>query len=98
VWAAARGRADAVALLAELGFDVNARGRGDVPVESTWETALHHAAGDGNVELVRLLISLGADVSARDERFNATPQDWALHFDQQETAELLVHAALPPLG
>jgi ankyrin repeat protein len=96
VWAAAQGRADAVALLAELGFDVNARGRGDVPVESTWETALHHAASNGNVALARLLVSLGADLDARDERFDATPLDWARHFDRDETAEFLAHVASPP--
>jgi hypothetical protein len=95
VWAAAQGRADAVALLAELGFDVNARGRGDVPVESGWETALHHAAGNGDLELVRLLVSLGADPDSRDERFAATPLDWARHFDHQETVELLANAESP---
>ena len=35
-------------LLAELGFEVNAYGRGDAPVEEPWETALHHSAADGN--------------------------------------------------
>jgi hypothetical protein len=89
VWAAGQGRADAVAILAELGFDVNARGRGDVPAESGWETALHHAAGNGDVELVRLLVSLGADLDAQDHRFGATPLDWARHFEQRETENLL---------
>src|SRR4029077_8044523 len=41
--AAANGGADVVALLVELGFDVNALGRGDVPIEQPWETALHVA-------------------------------------------------------
>jgi hypothetical protein len=69
-------------LLAELGFDVNAYGRGDAPVEEAWETALHHSAVDGNVELTRRLLDLGADPNLRDHRFDATPLDWARHSQQ----------------
>ena len=79
VWAAARGRPEAVALLVELGFDVNAYGRGDAPVEQGWETALHVAAGGGDASMVRLLLSLGADPALRDTRFDATPAAWARH-------------------
>ena len=89
VWAASRGRADAVAFLAELGFDVNARGRGDAPVEEEWETGLHHAAAAGDGPLVRLLLKLGADPNERDARFGSTPLGWALHFGRTETAEIL---------
>jgi len=89
VWAASRGRADVVAYLAELGFDVNARGRGDAPVEEEWETGLHHAAAAGDVALVRLLLSLGADPNERDARFGSTPLGWALHFGRTEPAEIL---------
>jgi ankyrin repeat protein len=89
VWAAARGLTETVALLAELGFDVNALGRGDAPVEQGWETALHEAAAHGDLELARLLLSLGADAGVRDARFHATPLDWARHFDQQAMVELL---------
>jgi ankyrin repeat protein len=83
------GRLDAIRLLVEAGFDVNARGRADLPIDEPWETALHHAAGAGDVAAVRLLLSLGADRNARDERFDATPLDWARHFDQDETAAVL---------
>jgi Ankyrin repeat len=89
VWAAGRRDPAAVTLLAELGFDVNARGRTDVPIEQAWETALHSAAGDGDVELARLLLRLGADPEARDARFDATPLGWAEHFGQRATIELL---------
>lgn len=89
VWASARGKVDAVRLLAELGFDINARGRTDVPVDQPWETALHEAAGRGNVELARTLLDLGADPAIKDARFGATPLGWAHHFGQQATAELL---------
>lgn len=89
VWAAARAAVDTVAVLAGLGFDVNAYGRGDAPVEEPWETALHHSAGNGDVELTRLLLDLGADPDLRDQRFDAAPLDWARHFHQQSTAALL---------
>jgi hypothetical protein len=89
VWAASRGRVDAVRRLVELGFDVNALGRGDVPVEQPWSTALHHAAGDGNLPLARLLLELGADPTIRDARFDATPLGWAEHEGREELIALL---------
>ena len=89
VWAATQASVDTVTLLAELGFDVNAYGRGDAPVEEAWETALHHSAVDGNVELTRRLLDLGADPNLRDKRFDATPLDWARHFHRLPTAAVL---------
>jgi hypothetical protein len=89
VWAASKATAETVALLVELGFDVNAYGRGDVPVEEPWETALHQSAGNGDVELTRRLLALGADPDLRDRRFDATPLDWANHLRRPETAALL---------
>ena len=44
VWAAACRKLDAITLLAELGFNVNALGRTDIPAEAEWHTALHEAA------------------------------------------------------
>ena len=89
VWAAANGRTRSVALLADLGFDVNARGRGDAPVEQPWETALHRAAESGDLALAELLVNLGADPSQRDQRFDATPLGWAQYFNQPAIADLL---------
>jgi len=89
VWAATQASAETVALLAELGFDVNAYGRGDAPVEEAWETALHHSAGNGDVALTRQLLALGADPNLRDRRFDATPLDWARHFHRLPTVALL---------
>ena len=89
VWAAAQAPAGAVALLAELGFGVNALGRGDAPVEEPWETALHHSAGNGDADLTRTLLDLGADPDIRDKRFNATALEWARHFQRLATIELL---------
>ena len=88
-WAAACGSVPAVKLLAELGFDVNARGRTDVPSDQPWHTALHKAAEDGNLELARTLLRLGADPDIRDARFDSTPLGWARHFGQGAVADLL---------
>ncbi len=89
VWAAARRKPEAVRLLVELGFDVNALGRADVPMEQSWETALHQAASAGDVDLARLLLDLGADPTVRDARFDSTPLGWARHFDEHAVIELL---------
>jgi ankyrin repeat protein len=88
-WAAACGNPSAVELLVELGFDVNAKGRTDAPLDQPWQTALHEAAGVGNLELARTLLRLGADPDIRDARFDGTPLSWARYFGQQELIELL---------
>ncbi len=88
-WAAARGLRSAVPVLVELGFDVNALGRTDAPIEQPWETALHHAAITGDTGLARLLLDLGADPGVRDARFRGTPLDWARYAGQDEPADLL---------
>ena len=89
VWAAANGRPGALRLLAGLGFDVNALGRGDIPSDQPWETALHQAAAAGDVPAIRLLLELGADPSIRDRRFDGTALDWAHHLGQPEAAREL---------
>lgn len=78
-----------VELLIARGFDVDALGRQDLPVEQPWETALHHAAGEGKEGLVRLLLRLGADPGVRDRRFGATPLGWARQLRRAGTADLL---------
>ncbi len=88
-WAAACGRPAAVEILAGLGFDVNAKGRTDVPSDQPWQTALHQAAEDGNLELARTLLRLGADPDIRDHRFDSTPLGWARYFGREEIIELL---------
>jgi hypothetical protein len=89
VWAASRRAWVAVPLLAELGWDVNALARGDVPMEQEWETALHVAAGSGEIDGARLLTRLGANPAIRDARFNGTPLDWAKYFGHQAMADYL---------
>jgi hypothetical protein len=89
VWAAACRKLDAIALLAELGFDVNALGRGDIPAEAPWRTALHEAALAGDVAMARLLLDLGADPNVKSA-WGATPLAAARRSGQQAVAELLM--------
>jgi hypothetical protein len=94
-WAAACGRPEPVEILVALGFDVNAKGRTDMPSDQPWQTALHHAAGDGNLELAQTLLRLGADPDLRDHRFDSTPLGWARHFGQQPLIDLLEPITAP---
>jgi hypothetical protein len=95
VWAARLNRPAAVALLAELGCEVNARGRSDIPMEQQWETALHQAAGSGSAELTIRLLDLGADPDIEDTRFHSTPLGWARHFEQPATIHILEPVMTP---
>jgi ankyrin repeat protein len=93
VWAAANRSTAAVVLLAGLGFDIDAMGRSDVPVEQQWQTALHTAVERRDAELVRLLLEHGADPHLADARFGATPLGWAHHFGYTEIVQLLESVA-----
>jgi hypothetical protein len=95
VWAAAQGRPGSAELLAGLGFDVNARGRSDVPAADPWQTALHVAAMDGRLDLARSLLRLGADPAIRDQRFDSTPLGWARYFGQEQLVTLLEPLTAP---
>jgi hypothetical protein len=80
VTAARQGRTAAVALMLEVGFDVNAR---EVP-HPHQQTALHVAAWNGDAATVRCLVEHGADLTVRDATFAATPLGWAEHRRQGE--------------
>jgi hypothetical protein len=95
--AAAAGSMPGVRLLLECGFDVNAYGRQDVPVEQEWETALHYAAGEGDLELARVLLDAGADPNLLDNRFQSTPLGWAEFFERPQMADLLRRVTGPPV-
>ncbi len=71
---------EAVVLLIELGFDVNARSR---------TAPLHEAAMRGNVAVIQLLLEHGADPNLRDTGYAATPAGWAEHHEQPEAQRLL---------
>jgi ketosteroid isomerase-like protein len=80
VRAAERDSYEAVALLIELGFDVNARSR---------TAPLHEAAMRGNLRVIELLLDHGADPTIRDTGYDATPAGWAEHYEQPEAQQLL---------
>jgi ankyrin repeat protein len=78
--AAEKNSLEAVALLIELGFDVN----------TMYRTApLHEAAMRGNLAMIRLLLEHGADPNARDRSYDATPAGWAEHHNQTEAERYL---------
>ena len=77
---------DAVALLIELGFDVNTRSR---------TAPLHEAAMRGNLPVIRLLLEHGADPDLRDTGYEATPAGWAEHHEQPEAGALLAALEQP---
>ena len=71
---------DAVAVLIELGFDVNVRPR---------TAPLHEAAMRGDVAVIRLLLEHGADPNIHDTGYDATPAGWAEHHRQPDAQRLL---------
>jgi hypothetical protein len=82
VRAAEQGGYEGVAVLIELGFDVNARPR---------TAPLHEAAMRGDIAIIRLLLEHGADPTLRDTAYDATPAGWAEHHGRDE-AQLLLEA------
>lgn len=80
--AAGHGRARAVALLIELGADVNAR-------DHTGTTPLHNAAHANSVDTTDVLLAAGATVDVRDGRFHATAMGWACHLGAHHVADRL---------
>lgn len=89
VWAAAQGAADSVELLVSAGFDVNALGRGDIPRDMPWHTALHVAAERGDLVLAENLLRLGADPDVPDRHHGSTPLGWARYHRRRALVDLL---------
>lgn len=89
VLVARSGRVEAMRLLLEQGFDVNAGARGGMLGPHLRRTALHEAANAGHLPLVRFLVEQGADPHLRDASFGGTPLGWAEHGGQEETAAYL---------
>ena len=79
-------RPDAIRLLAELGFDVNAVQR---------ISALHEAASTGDLPMVEFLLSLGGDPNQRDCSFGSTPLGWAEHGHHQQIIDRLTLVTEP---
>jgi len=83
--AVARQKAVVVRWLIAHGIDVNAKRR-------LWDcnaTALHVTAEHGLVELAQRLLEAGADPGIRDDKYNATPLEWAEYCGQPRIAALL---------
>ena len=87
--AAALGRRDAVRLMLDVGFDVNAPSCGGVTAADHGGTALHEAAFAGDRELVEALLTRGADPSIKDPEFHATAAGWAHYAGHDELAHLI---------
>jgi ankyrin repeat protein len=79
--AAASGRAEALRLVAELGFDLNAL--------ILDRTPMHDAVWRNHVDTIKLLIELGADPTIRDGSYSGTPLDWAEYNQQRAAADYL---------
>jgi ankyrin repeat protein len=70
--AAREGRAEALALMHELGFDLKVAG-------DHGETALHQAAWHGRLAALKTLLLAGVPVNAVDSMYCATPLGWCAH-------------------
>jgi ankyrin repeat protein len=80
--AARAGRADVVALLLEVGMEVDV-------ADSTQQRGLHNAVMSGAVDVAKLLIAHGADIDRPTTRAGGGALGFAAHFEQREMAALL---------
>jgi ankyrin repeat protein len=81
--AARQGRADVVALLLELGMDV------DVSDEIE-QRGLQVAVAGGSLEVVKLLVAHGADIDRPTTSFGGGAMGYAAHFDRRDIAAFLM--------
>ncbi len=75
---------EAARLALDAGADVNAF----LPVHAH-STALHQAANGNNVPMIELLLAHGARRDRRDTLWDATPLNWATHFNRTEAMTVL---------
>jgi uncharacterized protein len=81
LFAARANRADVVALLLELGMNVDV-------ADGTLQRGLHNAAASGAIEVAKLLIAHGADIDRPTTRYGGA-MGFAAHFAQREIAAFL---------
>jgi hypothetical protein len=81
-WACQFGRTEVVDFLLERGIQVDAKLRHG-------ETGLHWAAHAGHARTVQLLLDRGAPIDVKDDRYDGTPLDWALHGGQTPDSRML---------
>jgi Ankyrin repeats (3 copies) len=84
--AALYGRAQPLALLINLGVELNAYNPAGFHPHGT---ALHHAVDSGSLDTVRALVEAGADLGTRDRAHQGTPLDWADYLQHPEIAAYL---------
>jgi len=75
-------RADVLAMLADLGYALDA-------ADAHNTRALHHAAVANALNAARFLVERRVDVDARETRWDAAPIGWASHADRTEMIEFL---------
>jgi len=80
--AAARGNAQATALLLAAGADPHS-------VDGEGISPLHRAVQAGSISVADLLISAGAEVDLREKKWKGTPLSWAVVLRQPHMAERL---------
>jgi ankyrin repeat protein len=80
--AAQRDRADAVALLLELGTPIEI-------ADAQGKRALHVAASHNSLGVARLLVERGAEIDPREKNWNAAPIGFAAYGDHLETRDFL---------
>src|SRR5262245_46843134 len=80
--AARQGRADVVALLLELGMDVDI-------ADETQQRGLHSAVAGGSIEVVKLLVAHGADIDRPTTRYGGAIC-FAAHFKREDIATFLM--------
>ena len=79
--AARQGRADVVALLLDLGVDVDV-------ADATEQRGLHNAVAGDSLEVVKLLVARGADIDRPTTQFGGA-MGFAAHFERREIAAFL---------
>ncbi len=80
--AAKQGRADVVALLLELGMNVDV-------ADAIEQRGLHNAVAGGAIDVVKLLVAHGADIDRPTTQAGGGALGFAAHFDRREIAALL---------
>jgi uncharacterized protein len=81
--AARQGRADVVALLLELGVDVDV-------ADEIEQRGLQVAVAGGSLEVVKLLVANGADIDRPTTSVGGGAMGYAAHFDRREIAAFLM--------
>jgi uncharacterized protein len=84
--AARQGRADVVALLLDLGMDVDV-------ADATEQRGLHDAVAGNSLEVVKLLVAHGADIDLPTKQFGGA-MGFAAHFERREIAAFLALLSL----